>query len=94
MAIITKTIDITVAISTAPGKLVHRDDLRCTDFEVSTLAVEWVLAIVTVTVVIMIVVVVASDVDDMTVVVGVAVQRDGDNHNDNRHYRRNQHRPM
>ena len=67
MVVITKTIDITVTISIAPGKLVHRHDLRCTDFEVtcSTLAVEWVLAIVAVTVV------VASDVDGMMVVVAV-----------------------
>ena len=75
------------------GKLVHTDDIRFKDLEVITLAVEWVLAVVTVTVVIMFVVVVASDVDDMMVVVGVAVQRDGDNHEDNRHYRHNQHRP-
>ena len=93
MAIITKTIDITVTISIAPGKLVQRDDFRYTDFEVSTLAMECALAIAAVTVVIMIVVIVASDVDGMIAVVGVAVQRDGDNHKDNRHYRRNQHRP-
>ena len=84
--IITKTIDITDAISIEPYEPIQRDDLRFKDFDIITLAVECALATMAVTVV-MVVVVVASDVDGMMVVPGVAVQCF---HKDNRQYRHNQ----